>query len=370
MKKFLIACALIAFSTLSAHAADNPWVGTWKLDTAKSHFTGETHTYSKTANGMMHYSNDSTISYDFAIDGKEYKAPGNRTVVWTADGDNTWTTVFKAGDGATVSTVNRTLSADGKTLTNVATGTRPDGSPFKTEAVDTRVTGTSGLAGQWRDTKVDISAAETFTFSIPSPGVFRMEYPEFQEVVEGKPDGTDHPLTGGHAPAGLTQSFKVTSPTKISYVNKLDGKPVVYGVQTLAADGKSFTDVSWKPGKGSEKEPPFTSNSNLPGTRKKGCNRSPSSFNSHPNPHSSHMPLPVFNRCHRCKSVLSLPRPNRLQMLRQHLLHHPAQMWPRLLQCSLCRQAILRAQSLHLAMLDKLIRPAHANHRHLHIQPI
>jgi hypothetical protein len=254
MKKFLIACALIAFSTLSAHAADNPWVGTWKLDTAKSHFTGNTFTYSKAPDGMMHYSNGSTSSYDFGMDGKEYKATGNRTVVWTSDGPNTWTTVFTASDGANLGTVQRTLSADGKTLTNVVTGTRADGSSFKTETVDTRVTGTSGLTGKWRSTKVDISAAETFTFSMPSPGVFRMEYPEYQEVVEGKPDGTDHPVTGGHTPAGLTQSFKVTSPTKISYMSKLDGKTMIYGVQTLAADGKSFTDVSWKPGQSSEKE--------------------------------------------------------------------------------------------------------------------
>jgi hypothetical protein len=34
----------------------------------------------------------------------------------------------------------------------------------------------------------------------------------------------------------------------------MNGKPDTYGIETLAADGHSFTDVSWNPGKESEKQ--------------------------------------------------------------------------------------------------------------------
>jgi hypothetical protein len=49
----------------------------------------------------------------------------------------------------------------------------------------------------------------------------------------------------------------MASPTKMSYINKVNGKATGYGIQTLAADGKSFTDVSWSPGKESEKSTAF-----------------------------------------------------------------------------------------------------------------
>jgi hypothetical protein len=49
MKKLLLACVLALVSTMPTLAADNPWIGTWKLDPAKSHFTGDTFTYYPTA---------------------------------------------------------------------------------------------------------------------------------------------------------------------------------------------------------------------------------------------------------------------------------------------------------------------------------
>jgi hypothetical protein len=252
MKKLVLACSLLVLPTLSALAADNPWVGTWKLDPSKSHFTGDTFTYSKSANGMMHFSDGSTANYDFGIDGKEYKTLYNRTTTWTAKGDNAWDSVTKANSTVLAKT-HREISADGKTLTVTATGTKPDGSTFKDETVYTRVTGTKGLVGKWRSTKVNISAPDSFIVSVPAPGVLHWEIPGFKETVEGKPDGTDHPITGPNLPEGLTLSFKMISPTKLSYVVKVKGKPDSYGVQTLASDRKSFTDVSWSAGKETEK---------------------------------------------------------------------------------------------------------------------
>ena len=69
----------------------------------------------------------------------------------------------------------------------------------------------------------------------------------------GKLDGAEFKPTGPTIPPGTTVSMKAASPSKISYVWRLNGKPDGYGVQTVAADGKSFTDVSWNPGKEAEK---------------------------------------------------------------------------------------------------------------------
>ena len=252
MKKFFLVCALTAFAALPSLAADSPWAGTWKLDLAKSNFTGDTFTYSKAANGMMHFSDGSIANYDFAIDGKDYKTVYDRTTAWTEAGNNAWDSVSKA-NGKVLVKVHRQLSADGKTLTVTDTGTRPDGTTFHDETIYTRVTGTTGLVGKWRSTKVTISAPDSFVISCPSPGTIHWDIPAYKESVEGKLDGTDLPITGPNVPPGLTLSVKQDAPNKLSYVVKGNGKADSYGIQTLATDGKSFTDISWSAGKPDEK---------------------------------------------------------------------------------------------------------------------
>jgi hypothetical protein len=252
MRKLLLAVALLAVPALSAAAANDPWTGTWKLDPAKSHFTGDTFTYSQLANGLMHYSNGSTQGFDFGIDGKEYSAVYGRTTIWTAAGANAWDTVTRF-KGTVVAKAHRELSSDGKTLTLVESGTRPDGSSFKEEDVYTRVSGSAGLAGKWRSVKVNTSASDTFVFSFPTPDRVEWENPGFQEKVVGKADGSDLPIIGPDVPPGGTVAVKLDSATKHSYVIKSNGKVVAYGVQTLSADGTSLTDVTWNPGKQAEK---------------------------------------------------------------------------------------------------------------------
>ena len=89
--------------------------------------------------------------------------------------------------------------------------------------------------------------------SNPSSGVWRWEFPGYKNSFEGKADGTDLSVTGPTAPPGWTVSLKFVSPTKLSYITKVNGKPMGYGTNTLAADGNSLTNVSWDPGKLAEK---------------------------------------------------------------------------------------------------------------------
>src|SRR5215475_2860360 len=253
MKATLIICSLLALPGGAAFAADSPWNGTWKLDTAKSQLTGQTITYSERPGGMLHYEDGSTASFDFGLDGKEYKTWANRTAAWTPAGSGAWDAVIRA-DGQVRAKGHVALSADGKTLTMTFSGTRPDGQDFHEEDVFTRVSGTDGLAGTWRTTKVSgPTQPQTFVISSPAAGVLHYEIPDQKASAEGRTDGKDNPLTGPMFPKGLTISFKRLGPTKIKYVIKSDGKPDSIGVQSIAADGASFTDTSWNPGRENEK---------------------------------------------------------------------------------------------------------------------
>ncbi|HET9331864.1 MAG TPA: hypothetical protein VFO23_15165 [Steroidobacteraceae bacterium] len=247
------ACTLLALVAGTAAAADSPWNGTWKLDAAKSHLTGQTFTYSKGPGEMLHYEDGSTASFDFGLDGKEYKSWGNRTVSFTAAGHNTWDTQSKAG-GRVLDTGHFVLSEDGKTLTMTFDGKKPDGSAYHEEDVFTRVSGTEGLIGTWRSTKVKgPSGPQSFVISAPADGMLRYDIPDMKAYAEGNADGTDHPITGPDVPPGMTIGFKMLSPKKVKYTIKLNGKVDSVGVQTIAADGASFSDVSWNPGKANEK---------------------------------------------------------------------------------------------------------------------
>lgn len=253
MKATWIICSLLALPVGAASAADSPWNGTWKLDAAKSHLTGQTFTYSERPGGMLHYEDGSTASFDFGLDGKEYKTWADRTTAWTAAGKNAWDTVTRAA-GKVHAKGHVALSEDGKTLTMTLTGTRPDGQDFHEEDVFSRVSGAEGLIGTWRTTKVtNPSGPQTFIISSPAAGVLHYEIPDLKVSVECSANDKDYPLTGPSVPPGATISFKRVSATKIQYTMKIDGKPDSIGVQTIAADGASFTDTNWNPGQASEK---------------------------------------------------------------------------------------------------------------------
>jgi hypothetical protein len=252
MKASLVFCSLLALPIGAAFAADSPWTGTWKADLAKSHVTGDTFEYSKGPGSLLHYSDGSTSSFDFGIDGKEYKTWANRSTTWTPTGKSSWDTESKI-DGKVMSKGHRELSTDGKTLTISYSGTRPDGTPFNDRDVYTRVSGSDGLIGTWRSVKSSFGGPMEFINSSPAPGVLRQEVPDMKAFTEGPLDGTDHPLSGPRVPPSTTIAQTVVTPTQMSYVIKIGGKPDSIGTQAIASDGRSFTDTSWTPGKESEK---------------------------------------------------------------------------------------------------------------------
>jgi hypothetical protein len=242
---------LVCLAAGTALAADDPWLGTWKLDLAQSKLTGDTITFTKNAKGY-HFSDGSSDSYDFAIDGKEYPRGHDRTVTWTEVNDHTWDSMVTGGGEPPVK-IHRELSADGKTLTNTVTGTRPDGSSLNDSTVWSRQSGGSGLVGKWKDVKTNQGGPSTFVITSPAAGVYRWYYPEYKTSTEGKLDGSDLPVTGPGMAQGSTFSAKAAGPRKLTYTIKYHGKIESTGTQTVAPDGKSYTDVSWSPGKMNEK---------------------------------------------------------------------------------------------------------------------
>lgn len=142
MKKSLILSCLAAgvivlASASSAPAADN-WVGTWKLNVARSKFVPgpppqtQTIKFEPAADGGIKLTADSVdgqgkpmhLEYTARFDGTETPWTGNANADTAAPrriDANRYENVWKK-DGKVVVTVSATVSADGKTLTIIQRG--------------------------------------------------------------------------------------------------------------------------------------------------------------------------------------------------------------------------------------------------------
>ena len=242
--------AAVALSGVAV-AAESPFVGAWKMNVAKSQFTGDTMTFTKTATGY-HTGDPGPTPFDFSDDGKDYPIVANRTTSWTRNGDGSWTIMVKAGTKPLVK-IHRQLSADGATMSSTYEEYRADGSVVHEADVYKRVSGTTGLEGKWEDVKVD-AATETLMISMTNPHTFKMSYPASGVVVVTHGDGSPAPVSGSTVPPGAMAAFKSEDPMTMSYTNTLSGKVMGAGTMMVSSDGHTLTDTSWTAGKEAEKQ--------------------------------------------------------------------------------------------------------------------
>jgi hypothetical protein len=143
VKTLVIALLGIVFLGTTAFAADAV-DGTWKLNVAKSKFSGTapksaTRVYTESADGTTldqkivgADGKDMTMHVTLAYDGKDHTMSGNPDAdsgTGKAIDAHTSDFTLKMG-GKVVGSVHRVVSADGKTLTDRNKGTHADGKPY------------------------------------------------------------------------------------------------------------------------------------------------------------------------------------------------------------------------------------------------
>ena len=252
MKKLLYSAfaALLSLAAVSpCFAADSPWTGTWKENLSKSKLAGSTIVITKTATGY-HFTSG-VVAYDFALDGKPVKTAGTGTIAYSAASDG-GIDVVQTANGAVVLKQHRTFSADGKLMTMKNTSFAADGTTSTSETVRKRMSGTTGLVGEWVNAKVTDTEPTVMTTAVKGD-MLHLQLLHSKVSFDAKLDGTDAPVSGPRVSPGSTASYKSASPAKLTYTNKLNGTVMSQGVMMLSADGKTITDETWIPGKESEK---------------------------------------------------------------------------------------------------------------------
>ena len=86
---------------------------------------------------------------------------------------------------------------------------------------------------------------ETLVYSDAGGGAMRMVSVEDNSIIVTRFDGQPAKDQGAKAGVEQTLAVKALSPTSYSWTFARDGKPIAQGINTLAADAKSFTEIAW-----------------------------------------------------------------------------------------------------------------------------
>jgi hypothetical protein len=256
MKKlFSTACVtLLSLAVVTpCFATSSPWDGTWKLNEAKSKLTGETFTLTALPNGGFHLSEmNGSFQLDYPCNGKEYTVYEHRTGTCLKVDDHHYKMAGKL-DGKPSWEGTSVVSPDNKFLTNTANERRPDGTTSTMVNKFERIGAGTGRAGTWKNVKSSDDAPDVMKLTL-NGDTLRTETPAYKSVSIAKLDGSVAKLEGPDLPKALAIRMKSDGPLKIHVTSTFNGKPSSDGYETVSADGKTLTQVSWDPGKPDDKQ--------------------------------------------------------------------------------------------------------------------
>ena len=144
----LLALTIVCLAIGVLLAADDPFVGKWKVNPSKSKIIDEMKFEGVGENKYAITFVPGSVPNTIVADGTDQPSPDGTTVSVTVGGPNNWTFVRKK-EGRKIISAIWTLSADGKTLNDDFTQYQADGSPTTVHLTYRRTAGNSGLPGTW-----------------------------------------------------------------------------------------------------------------------------------------------------------------------------------------------------------------------------
>lgn len=242
--RFSLAVVLTVM-TGAAWAADQPFVGDWKLDPSKTTLTDVMKVASV---GGNRYTFDVGGGPEtVAADGTDQPGFGGTTVAVTLSGPDCLKFVRKK-DGRMLLTANWTLSKDGSTLNDDFTSFSPDGSASNVKLVFQRTVGTSGFIGIWEGESSTVNFTYELKIQSHDGGGLTFTYPSLGVTRDLNFDGKDYPKTGANVIPGSTYSDRRVSERALEITDKIDGKVVDTQEIALSADLKTLMLTMHKTG--------------------------------------------------------------------------------------------------------------------------
>jgi len=232
----LVACLV----TSSVWAANDPFVGKWKVNPSKSKLNDE---MKVEVAGTNRYA--ITFAPGFAdtvvADGSDQPALQGTTLSIAVMGPNNWVVVRKM-KGRTLLTGYWTLSEDGKTLNDAYTEYAPDGSPSSIPYVYERTAGSSGFPGTWDSDSEKVKAGIELQIEPYEGDGLSLNGPDAEINRKMKFDGNDYPdLDRNGGTQASVSSGRRANERSLEITDKSKGKITGTRQFELSTDLKTLT---------------------------------------------------------------------------------------------------------------------------------
>ncbi len=227
--------------TSSAWAANDPFVGKWKVNPSKSKLNDEMQVEIAGANRYAITFAPGAVD-TIVADGSDQPALGGTTLSIAVKGPNSWVVIRKQ-EGRTLLTGYWTLSEDGKTLNDAYTEYKLDGSislflPYVYE----RTAGSSGFVGTWDSDSEKVKAGIELQID-PYEGdglSFNARDAEMSNK-KMKFDGNDYPNPDQRGEASGASSGRRVNERSLEIADKFRGKIMATRQLELSTDLKTLT---------------------------------------------------------------------------------------------------------------------------------
>ena len=229
---------LLVFASIvvgTVWAAENPFIGEWKLNSSMTRMPDEMKVESK---GGNKYSFDfgGGVGETIMADGTDQPGRGGTTLSVKADAPDTWI-VERKKDGRSLLRATWKLSPDGSTLTDYYRQFESDGSTTSMDYVYQRTGGGSGFAADWQSIKETMNSP--FVLEVKEyegDGLSFVDSME-HETKNVKLDGKDYPIEGSARSASVQWVDEHT----LEMTEKRSGKVIDTREIKLSPDGKKLT---------------------------------------------------------------------------------------------------------------------------------
>jgi hypothetical protein len=218
--QLLLVASLI---TTSLSAAENPFVGKWKLNGSKSRLPDGMKVKKVSANKYAFAFEGGDFAETIVTDGTDQPGVFGTTFSVTVEGPKNWKVVRKT-DGKILLTANWKLSEDDNTLDDDFTFIQPNGSKFNVYYVYKRTAGGPGFDGTWESTSETVNSvfelqiqpyeSDGLAFIIPSEGT----------VKNLTFDGKDYAYERPYVKAKFASSIRRVDERTLALTDKVDGK--------------------------------------------------------------------------------------------------------------------------------------------------
>jgi hypothetical protein len=232
----LVVCAV----TGVLWAADDPFVGEWKLNPSKSTLTDQMKVESL---GGQKYEFDFGGGPERIVaDGTDHATIYGTVLSVTIEGPGTWRVVRKK-DGRILLTGIWKLSQGGNTLSDNYTEFDPKGSSSTVNYLYKRTAGGPGFAGTWESTMQMGNSASVL--QIRSYGSNGLSFIHSSEDITRnvKFDGKDYPIVGKGIAEGSTSSARRVDGRTLAITDKIKGKIRRTEQIELSPDLKTLTQT-------------------------------------------------------------------------------------------------------------------------------